>query len=285
VPFVRGPVRSREPGQIVDEVRRLVDGGKTEITLLGQTVNSYRWSDGARQASFAELLAMVSGVSGLKRLRFVTSHPIDFGDDVLHAMRDLPNVCPYIHVPAQSGSDTVLKRMNRKYTRAEYDDLIDRARAIVPGVVLAGDFIVGFPGETEEDHAASAELIRRCGYKNSFIFKYSPRPGTIAAKRFEDDIPVDVKKRRNNELLAVQAEVGLVHHQGYIGQTVNVLVEGPSPKAKKRSPSARPDWTQLVGRTTGDHIVLFDGPETLADQYVNVRVASASALSLMGELA
>ncbi len=284
VPFVRGPEVSREPARIVQEVRRLVEAGRTEVTLLGQTVNSYRWSDGERAVSFAGLLEQVAAVGGLRRLRFVTSHPLDFGNDVLQAMRDLPNVCPYIHCPAQSGSDAVLRRMNRKYTRAQYDGLVDRARAIVPDVVLAGDFIVGFPGESEEDHAASGDLIRRSGYKNSFIFKYSPRPGTAAA-RIRDDVPTEVKRRRNNELLAVQAEVGLAHHRSYIARTVEVLVEGPSPRAAKQPRPAPPGQTQMLGRTRGDHIVVFDGEPGLAGQYVDVEIADASALTLMGSIA
>jgi tRNA-2-methylthio-N6-dimethylallyladenosine synthase len=283
VPFVRGPERSRDPQHILHEVRRLVDGGKTEITLLGQTVNSYSWQDGGQTVRFSDLLELVSPTPGLRRLRFVTSHPVDFGDDVLGAMRDLPNVCPYVHVPAQSGSDAVLKRMNRRYTRARYDDLIDRARGTVPGVVLAGDFIVGFPGETEEDHAASAHLIRRSGYKNSFIFKYSPRPGTAAARLYEDDVPTEVKKRRNHELLAVQAEVSLEHHRQHVGRTVEVLVEGESPRAGRQPHPVRDGAVQLVGRTTGDHIVVFDGPPALAGRYAGVRVTSATALTLFGE--
>jgi len=283
VPFVRGPEVSREPSRIVQEVLRLVEAGRTEVTLLGQTVNSYRWCDGGRTVGFAGLLEQVAAVGGLRRLRFVTSHPLDFGNDVLHAMRDLPNVCPYIHCPAQSGSDAVLRRMNRKYTRAQYDDLVDRARGTVPDVVLAGDFIVGFPGESEEDHAASADLIRRSGYKNSFIFKYSPRPGTAAA-RMRDDVPTEVKRWRNNDLLAVQAEVGLAHHRSYIGRTVEVLVEGPSPRAAKQPTPAPPGQTQMLGRTRGDHIVVFDGEPNLAGHYVDVRIADASALTLMGSI-
>ncbi|MHC4983063.1 MAG: MiaB/RimO family radical SAM methylthiotransferase, partial [Planctomycetota bacterium] len=170
VPFVRGAEVSRDPARVVEEVRRLVDAGRSEITLLGQTVNSYRWRSGEREVRFSDLLQRLASIAGLRRLRFITSHPIDFGNDILQAMRDLENVCEYIHCPAQSGSDAVLERMNRRYTRADYDDLVDRARRIVPGVVLAGDFIVGFPAESEDDHAASAALIRRSGYKNSFIF-------------------------------------------------------------------------------------------------------------------
>jgi tRNA-2-methylthio-N6-dimethylallyladenosine synthase len=294
VPYVRGPECCKEPRLIVEEVRRLVDAGKTEITLLGQTVNSFRWTEGGATVRFSDLIAMASATPGLRRLRFVTSHPNDFGNDVLYAMRDLPNVCRYIHVPAQSGSDAVLARMNRKYTRAQYDALVDRAREIMPDVVLAGDFIVGFPGESDADHQASADLIRRSGYKNSFIFKYSPRPGTVAAKQFPDDVPTDVKKRRNAELLAVQAQVSQQHNNALIGKTLEVLVEGPSPRSiRQRAQRARsvsdgnhagPQTVQLIGRTRGDHIVVFDGPAALAGQYMDVRIESATALTLFGEI-
>ena len=283
VPYVRGPERSREPAHIAEEARRLVEAGRSEITLLGQTVNSYRWAAGETSVRFSDLLEKVAGIDGLRRLRFVTSHPRGFGDDVLQAMRDLPNVCEYIHCPAQSGSDAMLNAMNRGYSRADYDELVDRARDIVPGVVLAGDFIVGFPGETEQDHQASSALIRRSGYKNSFVFKYSPRPGTLAARQLVDDVSEQVKKRRNNELLAVQAEVGLQHHRGYIGQTVEVLVEGPSPRAARQQVASPPDCTQLVGRTRGDHIVVFDGPLSLAGQYVEVHIKDATSLTLIAQ--
>jgi tRNA-2-methylthio-N6-dimethylallyladenosine synthase len=285
VPFVRGPEASRDPEHVVQEVRRLVDAGRSQITLLGQTVNSYRRRAGELEIRFSDLLHRVSRVPGLRRLRFITSHPVDFGNDVLEAMRDLDNVCEYVHCPAQSGSDAVLMRMNRRYTRAEYDDLVDRARAIVPDVVLAGDFIVGFPGETEEDHAASGDLIRRSGYKNSFIFKYSPRDGTAAARRFTDDVPEAIKRQRNNELLAVQEEVALAHHMAYVGRHVEVLVEGPSKRAEKQPTAPAPGTKQLMGRTRWDHIVVFDGPETLAGSYVDVNVTGATSLVLTGELA
>lgn len=282
VPTVRGPEVSRRPQRILEEVRRLLDAGRSQITLLGQTVNSYRWADGGRTVRLSDLLAAVAGLAGLRRLRFVTSHPIDFGDDVLAAMRDLPNVCPYIHLPAQSGSDAVLNRMNRRYTRRQYDELIDRCRQIVPDVVLAGDFIVGFPGETDADHAASAELVRRSAYKNCFIFKYSPREGTIAAA-MADDVPPEVKRQRNQELLAVQREVGLAHHAAYVGRELEVLTEGPSRRVDKQARLPQPGQMQLVGRTEGDHIVVFDGPKELAGQYVRVRITGATSLTLFGQ--
>ncbi len=283
VPLVRGPERSRRPERIAQEVRRLVDAGVSEVTLIGQTVNRYRWSDGSRTFAFSDLLADVSEIAGLRRLRFVTSHPLDFTNDILHVMAERANICEYIHLPPQSGSDAILRRMNRKYTRSQYDELIDRAREIVPGVVLAGDFIVGFPGEAEADHEASADLIRRSGFKNSFVFKYSPRPGTAAARTMLDDVPDEVKRRRNNELLAVQHEVGLAHCRSYIATTVEVLVEGPSVRAGKQGFEPTPQRTQLAGRTRGSHIVHFLGPERLAGQYVNVHITDATALSLQGD--
>jgi len=283
VPFVRGPQRSRQPAQIVQEVQRLVDAGRTAITLLGQTVNSYRWRTGQAVVRFSDLLARVAAIGGLRRLRFLTSHPLDFSDDLLEAMRDLENICELMHCPAQSGSDAVLRRMNRRYTRRQYDDLVDRARTIVPGIVLAGDFIVGFPGETHADHQASADLIRRSCYRNSFIFKYSPRPGTAAEKQLKDDVPDQVKRRRVGELLAVQAEVGLAHHKAYVGRTVEVLIEGPAPRAEKQPTPAPPGMVQLTGRTRGDHIVVFDGPRRLAGEYVDVRITRASSLTLFGQ--
>jgi len=283
VPFVRGPERSRRPERIVQEVRRLVEAGVSQVTLLGQTVNRYRFSEDSQTTRFSDLLAEVSDVSGLRRLRFVTSHPLDFTDDILHVMAERKNICEYIHVPPQSGSDDILRRMNRKYTRAQYDDLVDRARKIVPGVVLAGDFIVGFPGETEADHEASAELIRRSAFKNSFVFKYSPRPGTAAARTMLNDVPDEVKRRRNNELLAVQHEVGLAHHQSYLGETIEVLVTGPSVRADRQGFEPTPEHTQLAGRSRGEHIVHFIGPEALAGQYVNVHITGATALGLQGD--
>jgi len=285
VPFVRGPEISRPPDHLSHEARRLVDAGKTEITLLGQTVNQYRHESDGSTTRFSDLLHILADTPGLRRLRFVTSHPVDFTDDVLQAMAELPNVCEYLHVPAQSGSDAVLKSMNRGYTRAEYDDLIDRARTIVPGIVVAGDFIAGFPGETEADHLQSVDLIHRSAYKNSFIFKYSPRPGTPAAKRLADDVAEDVKKRRHSELLAAQDAVGLTHHRAYIGRQVEALIEGPSPRAAKQPTPAPAGQTQMLGRTRGDHIVVFDGAESLAGQYVRVDVHDATHLVLLGQRA
>jgi tRNA-2-methylthio-N6-dimethylallyladenosine synthase len=282
VPHVRGAERSRDPDNIMSETARLVESGKDCITLLGQTVNRYRFQGGSGTVRFNDLLGRLSALNGLRRLDFVTSHPVDFGQDILEAMRDLPNVCNYIHCPAQSGSDRMLRAMNRGYTSAEYDALVDTARDMVSDVTIASDFIVGFPGETEEDHEMSADLIRRSGFKNSFIFKYSPRPGTAAAE-LEDDVPDAVKRRRNNELLEVQKQVGLAHHRSYINRVVQVLVDGPSRRFDRQSQPPDSERMQLSGRTTGNHIVLFYGPESLVNDYVDVRVTGANELALIGE--
>src|SRR5688572_25212273 len=209
VPYTRGPEIHRPPENIIDEVRRLTDAGVREVTLLGQTVNHYHFRHGdGRETSFAELLYRVhEAVPDLPRLRFVTSFPRDFTDEALQAMRDCERICRYLHVPAQSGSDRMLKLMNRGYTAQAYLDFIDRARGMMPDLSIASDFIVGFPTETEEDFEKTVALVKHCRFKNSFIFKYSPRPGTVAIERFEDDVPEDVKRRRNNALLAVQQAV------------------------------------------------------------------------------
>ena len=285
VPFVRGPEISRPADHVEQEARKLIDAGKTEITLLGQTVNRYRCESNGQAVRFSDLLCRLADITGLRRLRFVTSHPVDFTDDVLEAMASLPAVCEYLHCPAQSGADGVLKKMNRGYTRADYDDLVDRARDIVPDIVLASDFIAGFPGETDADHAASIDLIHRSAFKNSFLFKYSTRPGTPAAKRFADDITPEVKKRRHGELLSAQNTESLTHHRAYVGRQVEVLAEGPSPRAAKQPTPAPAGQTQLVGRTRGDHIVVFDGPESLVGEYVSVEIADATALALIGKTA
>ncbi len=283
VPYVRGPERSRPPESILEEVRRLAGAGVTQVTLLGQTVSSYRCRAGGRSVGLADLLAQLDAVGGLRRIRFLTSYPADFDEAILHAMAGLPKVCEYLHLPAQSGSDRVLAAMNRRYSRFSYDELIDKARRIVPGIAIAGDFIVGFPGESEQDFAASAELIRRSRYKNCYIFQYSPRPGTAAARLGEDTVPAEVKRRRNQELLAVQEEASLAVNGEMVGLKLEVLVEGPSRRSgSAENRSARPGHVQLTGRTRTDHIVVFDGPPELAGKYVDVEITAATALTLFG---
>jgi len=315
VPFTRGPERSRPPAHIVEEARALAAAGCREVTLLGQTVNSYVHPEDGRAVRFAELLERVHAVEGLDRIRFVTSFPADWDEDIFRVMRDYPRICPYLHIPAQSGSDRILRAMKRGYTVAEYRRLMDTARRYVPHIALAGDFIVGFCGETEDDFAATVALVRAVEYKSLFVFKYSPRPGTAAERLKDDDVPGDVKARRNNELLAVQAEISQRQKQTLIGQCVEVLVEGYS-KLERRRPGATADGDadfplaseqdrgaeaervpaaevrsrgdalrrQLVGRTPHDLITVFDGTAELIGALVRVRVESASALTLFGRL-
>jgi tRNA-2-methylthio-N6-dimethylallyladenosine synthase len=273
VPHVRGRAASRRPASVCREVEALVADGVREVTLLGQNVDAYgRDLDG--EEGLAALLRRLHEIPGLARLRFVTSHPRDMTDELLRTVADLPEVCPYLHVPAQSGSDAVLRRMRRGYTSARYLEVVEQARDRIPDVTLASDFIVGFPGETEEDFARSVALVRRCRFKNSFIFKYSPRPGTRAA-HLSDDVPMETKRRRNHELLAVQEEVSLQENRQLIGRRVEVLVEGPS----KRDPR------KLTGRDRGDRVVCFPGGEDLVGREVTVRVTEVTALTLLGEFA
>jgi len=293
VPYVRGPERSRPLENIVAEARRLIAGGVKEITLLGQAVNYYRYHKDTREIGLADVLEAIHEIEGLVRLRFVTSYPRNFDERILQAMSQLPKVCPYLHIPAQSGSDRILKAMNRHYTAAQYMEIIDRARAMVPGFTVAGDFIVGFPGETDQDHTGTIDLIRKARYKNCFIFKYSPRPGTLADHKMPDDVPAQVKQHRLRQLLDLQNEISYADNQEFIDQTVEVLVEGPSKKPhlnitggpqpgstdSKNSPNL-----QLVGRTPGDHIVVFSGHENLIGKLVSLKVTKVSALTLFAEL-
>ena len=277
VPSVRGPEQSRHPEQIAAEVRQLASEGCKEITLLGQTVNSYHYGT----SRLADLLARIHDTPGIERIKFITNFPKDITDDLLQAVRDLPKVCPYLHVPAQSGCNVILKRMKRMYTVEFYRDMLARCRALVPGVAISSDFIVGFCGETEDSFEKTCALVRAAKFKNSFIFKYSPRPGTRGHELFEDDVPEDVKKRRNNDLLALQNAASLQDHRRFIGQRVEVLVEGPSKNAWKQD-GAGP--VQLTGRTRTDHIVVFDGNPRLAGQSMLIDIADATSFTLYGNV-
>jgi len=323
VPHTRGPEIHRPPDAIVDECRRLADAGVIEVTLLGQTVNHYRYTHGvaitvggseapqvgpglsafrrpvdatagSRVTTFADLLHRIhEEVPEILRLRFVTSYPRDFGDDALQVMAESPRICRYLHVPAQSGSDAVLRRMNRGYTRGQYLEFIERARSFMSDVSIAGDVIVGFCGETDEDFEATCSLLREVRFKNNFIFKYSPRPGTTAFDRLPDDVPLEVKRRRNNELLALQAEVSAAVHAERVGSVEQVFVEKVTGRAPARSGNVELRWAaervQMAGRTGGDLITVFDLPdgrraEDLAGQIVSVRITGSRPLLLQGEL-
>ena len=286
VPRVRGPEQARPPEAIVAEARKLVAEGCREITLIGQTVNSYRWSDGGTTTRLSDLLAKLDAIVGLDRIKFVTNYPRDMTPDLIGAVRDLPKVCHYLHVPAQHGSDAVLTRMKRGYSIGEYMEMLGRVREELPHAAVTSDFIVGFCGETDAEFQATVDLVRTAGFKNSFIFKYSPRPGTKAFERQPDDVPEAVKKERNQALLDAQSEVSLAGNKRFIGSRQQVLVEGLSTRDEKREVQPGPDGVaQLTGRTMCDRIVVFDAPLRLVGRLVDVDITSAGAWSLAGSVA
>ncbi|HEV3116690.1 MAG TPA: tRNA (N6-isopentenyl adenosine(37)-C2)-methylthiotransferase MiaB, partial [Gemmataceae bacterium] len=283
VPSVRGPEQSRPPEHIIAEVRQLADEGCKEITLLGQTVNSYKFDRGdGRRERLSDLLERIHDTQGIERIKFITNFPRDMSDDLLDAVRELPKVCPYLHVPAQSGCNEVLKRMKRLYTVEYYREMLARCRERVSGVSVSSDFIVGFCGETEEAFQRSCDLVATAGFKNSFIFKYSPRPGTKGDELYADDVPEEIKKRRNNDLLAIQNKVSLADHLSRVGDEVEVLVEGPSKTARKHGSASGP--IQLTGRTATDHIVVFEGNPRLIGNIVSIAVEEATAFTLFGSV-
>lgn len=288
VPSVRGPEQSRPPEHIAMEVKQLASEGCKEITLLGQTVNSYHFpprlaageGSGVRGSRLSDLMALIHDTPGIERIKFITNFPKDMSDDLLQAMRDLPKVCPYLHVPAQSGCNEMLKRMKRMYTVEFYRDMMARCREIVPDVAISSDFIVGFSGETDESFQKTCDLVREAKFKNSFIFKYSPRPGTRGHELYADDVPEDVKKRRNNDLLAIQNAASLVDHRRFIGSRVEVLVEGPSKHATIDATGP----VQMTGRTMSDHIVVFDGNPRLAGATLDIDIDDATSFTLFGHV-
>jgi tRNA-2-methylthio-N6-dimethylallyladenosine synthase len=284
VPYVRGPEVSRPPAAIIEQVRRLAGKGVRLVTLLGQTVNSYEYHVCGKTYCLADLLEMVSEVDGIEWIRFVTSYPAEkYFMQICQAMADFPKVCKYLHMPAQSGSNKILKAMNRKYTAEEYLQLLDIARDTVPGIAVAGDFIVGFPGEREEDFGDTVKLLQKAKYKNAFVFKYSARLGTGAEKRLEDDVKQEVKKRRNSELLAVQEKISDEESKQFLDKEVTVFVEGLSKKPHLNAAQGLAG-PQLMGRTEGDWIVVFNGPVSLAGEFATVRVTKTSPLTLFGEM-
>ena len=294
VPRVRGPEQSRPAAEILDEVRRLADHGCLEVTLLGQTVNSYEDRTGPSTVVLADLLYRLHDVEGIRRIKFVTNHPRYMTDGLLQAVRDLPKVSPYLHVPAQSGSNAVLQRMKRGYTVELYRDMLERIRQFILNAAVTSDFIVGFCGETEEDFQQTAALVQDARFKNSFIFKYSPRPGTKAAELYEDDVSEEVKRRRNNDLLAIQNAICLEDSRPFLGRTVEILVEGPSKVGRKKRdcPHFRVSKNgtvplatqQLVGRTTCDRIVVFDGAAELIGRILPVLIEKADGFTMFGRV-
>lgn len=288
VPYVRGPEVSRNPHEIVEQAKRLADKGVMQVTLLGQTINSYNYTAGERTYRLADLLEMVTDVQGIKWVRFITSHPGQFDESILRAMANIEKVCPYLHIPAQSGSDSILKTMNRGYTAAQYISLMDRAKEIVADIAIAGDFIVGFPGESEKDFKDTVKLVRHVRYKNCFVFKYSPRPGTRADSKLADSIGDDIKKERNIRLLDEVNRISEEDNKRFIGRTLEVFVEGPSKKPHLNDAGSQDvgdqKRIQLTSRTSHDYIVVFEGPEELTGQFTEVRITGTSPLTLFGQL-
>ncbi len=278
VPYTRGRERSRDIDSILKEVTDLRDKGFKEVTLLGQNVNSYHFTrtqeDGREEhIGFPELLRRVATAVPEMRIRFTSSHPKDMSDETLHVIADYPNVCKHIHLPVQSGSDRILKLMNRKYTREWYLDRVAAIRRIIPDCGLTTDIFCGYHSETEEDHQLSLSLMRECGYDSAFMFKYSERPGTYASKHLPDDVPEETKIRRLNELIAQQNQLSAESYRKDIGKTYEVLVEGFS----KRSRS------QLFGRTQQYKVVVFDKGTHRIGDFVKVRITGSSSATLQGE--
>ena len=276
VPYTRGRERSRDPRTIVAEARALVEQGYREVTLLGQNVNSYRYggADGAAATDFPALMEAVAEVSPLLRVRFATSHPKDLSDELLQVMARHDNICKCIHLPVQSGSARMLKLMNRRYTPEWYLDRIAAIRRILPSCSITTDVIAGFCTETEEDHQATLQLFRQVGYDYAYMFKYSERPDTYAARHLKDDVPDAVKTRRLEEIIALQGELALRGNQADVGQEFEVLVEGPSHRSKE----------QLFGRNSQNKVIVFDRGTVEPGQYVRVRVTGCTSATLLGQL-
>ena len=275
VPYTRGRERSRDVESILREVRDLRDRGFKEVTLLGQNVNSYQFivQSSEFRVDFPQLLRRVAEEAPQMRIRFTTSHPKDMSDETLRVIAEMPNVCKHIHLPVQSGSDRILKLMNRKYTREWYLDRVAAIRRIIPDCGLSTDIFVGYHSETEEDHQLSLDLMREIGYDSAFMFKYSERPGTYASKHLPDDVPEEEKIRRLNELIALQTEISALQNKKDEGKEFDVLVEGFSKRSRQ----------QLCGRTEQNKMVVFDKGNHHIGETVRVRITNSTSATLFGE--
>ena len=271
VPYTRGRERSRDVESILREVRDLRDRGFKEVTLLGQNVNSYTWNEGN---SFPQLLRRVAEEVPEMRIRFTTSHPKDMSDETLRVIAEMPNVCKHIHLPVQSGSDRILKLMNRKYTREWYMDRVDAIRRIIPDCGLSTDIFVGYHSETEEDHQLSLSLMREVSYDSAFMFKYSERPGTYASKHLPDDVPEEEKIHRLNELIALQTEISAQQNKKDEGKEFSVLIEGFSKRSRE----------QLMGRTEQNKAVVMPKAGHHIGETVKVRITGSTSATLLGEI-
>jgi tRNA-2-methylthio-N6-dimethylallyladenosine synthase len=273
VPRTRGTQVDRAFDDVVDEVRRLADDGVREVTFLGQNINTYgRYLPD--RPTLGGLIRAADAVDGIERIRFLTSNPMDIRDELLEAMAETPSAAGYLHFPAQHGHSDVLRRMFRGYSRERYLAVCAKARVLCPGIELASDLIVGFPGETDEEFAATRSLMELVEFKQVYVFKYSPRPGTAAAEKYVDDVTDEEKRDRKNDLLALQEEISARRNQTFVGRDVHVLVDGPSPRNAAR----------LSGRAEGQHMVIFEGLPELQGRFVDVRVERATAAALYGSV-
>lgn len=276
VPYVRGRERSRDPKSIVAEAERVFRDGYREVTLLGQNVDSYHWTDPenpTNSTNFAQLIEMVALISPLLRVRFSTSHPKDMSNGVLYSMAMYPNICNHIHLPIQSGSNNMLKKMNRKYTRESYLERVSKIREIIPACSITTDMIAGFCSETQEDHQATLSIMREVGFDNAFMFQYSERPDTAAARRYQDDVTPEEKTRRLNEIIALQNELSLISNKKDIGKRFEVLIEGYSKRSKE----------DLTGRTSQNKVCVFPANGHKPGEYITVEVLECTSATLIAK--
>lgn len=274
VPYTRGRERSRDPQTIIEEAKQLIRDGYKEVTLLGQNVNSYHWNEEGKETDFADLMEQIALLSPELRVRFATSHPKDISDKLIHTIAKYDNLCKYIHLPVQSGSSRILKKMNRVYDREYYLERVRTIKSVMPDCAISTDIIAGFCSETEEDHQETLSIMREVEYCAAYMFKYSVREGTKSAKKFEDDVPDEVKGRRLEEIINLQQELSLISNRKDIGKRFTVLVEGVS----KRSEN------DLFGRTSQNKVVVFPRKEAQLGTYVNVIINDCTAGTLLGEI-
>ena len=272
VPYTRGRERSRSPKTILSEIEDLLKHNYKEVTLLGQNVNSYYWKEEGQEVSFAKLMAMVAEMSPEMRVRFATSHPKDLSDELIETIARYDNICKCIHLPVQSGSNEMLAKMRRVYTRESYLERVQKIKEVLPDCALTTDIIVGFSGETLENHQDTLSIMREVGYEYAYMFKYSERGGTLASKRYPDDIPDDEKTRRLEEVIALQGELSMESNRRDVGKTFRVLVEGTS----KRSED------QLFGRNSQNKVIIFPKGEHQIGDYVDVTVTECTPATLLG---
>ncbi|HPW66583.1 MAG TPA: tRNA (N6-isopentenyl adenosine(37)-C2)-methylthiotransferase MiaB [Salinivirgaceae bacterium] len=271
VPYTRGRERSRNPKDIINEVKLLIDSGYREVTLLGQNVNSYNWTEDRTEINFPKLVEMIATIDPNFRVRFTTSHPKDISDELIEVIARYSNVCKHIHLPVQSGSNAVLERMNRKYTREYYLERVKKIRTLIPDCGLTTDVFCGFSGETEQDFQQTLELLREVEFDSAFMFKYSERPGTYAAKKLPDNVPEDVKIKRLTEIIDLQNKISQKRNRAEVGKTFEVLVEGYSKKSDK----------DMFGRTSQNKVVVFPNNGTKIGDLVKVKIVAASSATLI----